>query len=436
MRVEDVVIIGGGPGGSALAGYLAKAGVSVTLFESAIHPRPHVGESMVPSTTIVLRELGFLETIENEKFIRKYGATWHPITRSEELSIIFKEFPQEGIDQDYTWHVDRARFDGLLLKHASNLGATVYQGTEVKRVLMEDGRAVGVEVAVAGQLITVRARYVLDASGRKAILGRQLGMYKKDPLFNQFATGAWFKNVNRSRVGRENDIHIYFLPNKRAWAWQIPISDEITSVGIVVEKDDFRKIKGDVDGWFTKMIASTPDFGAAMESAVRVSDYNLNGDYSYSMERFAGPGYMLVGDAARFVDPIFSSGISVALFSAKFAAEELTRVLKEPEHEVEAFTRYEARMREGCDIWYEFIGLYYKLLPLFTLFVRRKKYRNQIMALLQGVVFDRSTVPVLDVMREFIEAVESNEQHLLRPFLGELDMSLIDELRESMAARA
>ncbi len=391
---------------------------------------------MVTSSTRIFQDLGFLETMEREGFPHKHGATWHPIKRSEELAIEFKEFPQEGIDQDYTYHVDRSRFDALLLKHASNLGATVYQGAEVKRVLMEGDAARGVEVEVAGQRLEIPAKIVVDASGRRALLGRQLGLFKKDPIFDQYATHAWFKNVNRSRCGRERDIHIYFLPIERGWIWQIPITEEITSIGVVVEKRDFRKMKGDIEGWFDEMIRSTPDVAAAMKDAVRVNEFKREGDYSYSMERFTGPNYMMVGDAARFVDPIFSSGVSVALYSAKFASEAITASLKQPEAAKEAFDKYEATLRDGCNVWYEFIGLYYRLLPLFTLFIRRDKYRMQILRLLQGEVFNRDEVPVLDAMRRFVEAVESNEEHLMRPFLGDVDMKLIDELRAGSRATA
>ena len=427
--MQDVVIIGGGPGGSALASYLAKAGLQVSLFESAIHPRPHVGESLVTSTTRVFQEIGFLETMEREGFPRKYGASWHPIKRNAELTIQFSEFPQEGIDQDYTYHVDRARFDALMLKHASNLGAKVYQGTPVEEVLMEGDRAVGVRVGIAGHSVDVPAKVVVDASGRRALLGRQLKLLEKDPQFDQYATHAWFKNIKRSAKGRDKDIHIYFLPIERGWVWQIPITEDITSIGVVVEKRDFMANKGDLEEWFMKMVRSTPDGEAAIEGAERVNEFKREGDYSYAMSRFTGPGYMMIGDAARFVDPIFSSGVSVATYSARFAAGALRSVLQDGADMKEAFDSYESTLRSGCDIWYEFICLYYRLLPLFTLFIQNDEYRMQVLRLLQGEVFDRDEVPVLDAMRKFITAVENNEEHLMRPYLGDVDLSVVDELR-------
>ncbi len=425
--MKNVVIIGGGPSGSTLASYLSLAGIPNTVYEAAVHPRPHVGESLVPVTTRVFDEIGFLQTMEDEGFVRKYGASWHPPTRQREISIDFKEFPQDGVDQDYTYHVDRASFDHKLLRHAAGLGSRVHENADVKRVLLRDERVCGVEVELDGETQEIEADFVVDASGRRAVLGRQLGMFKKDKQFDQFAVHAWFKHVNRSNNNRQDDIHIYFINEERGWVWQIPISEEVTSIGVVVDRKIFKATKNDIEAWFTSMVQSTPNTAAAMKDAVRINDFKREGDYTYSMERFAGPGYLLSGDAARFVDPIFSSGVSVALYSAKFAAETLRSVIQDGASESEAFASYEQRLRAGCDVWYEFICLYYRLLPLFTLFIRDPRYREQIHRLLQGDVYDRAEVPVLDKMREFITAVEANGAHLMHGYLGNVDLAVLDE---------
>jgi 1H-pyrrole-2-carbonyl-[peptidyl-carrier protein] chlorinase len=195
--MSDVIIIGGGPAGSMLGSYLSMAGISNTIFESAIHPRPHVGESMVTATTRVFQEIGFLETMEREGFIRKYGASWHPPSRTGEFAIEFGEFPQEGIHQDYTYHVDRRKFDLLLLKHAEALGTKIYQGIPVTKVLFDSSRATGVRIRVHDKDIDLPAKIVVDASGRNTMLGRQLGLKRKDPIFNQYAVHAWFENVDK-----------------------------------------------------------------------------------------------------------------------------------------------------------------------------------------------------------------------------------------------
>ena len=414
---DEVVIIGGGPGGSALGCYLSMSGIPNTIIESALHPRAHVGESMVTATTRVFEEIGFLETMEREGFIHKYGASWHPTASHAALHVKFAGFPQPGINQDYTYHVDRSRFDLLLLKHAEKLGSCVCQGVCVKEVLFDAGHAVGVRANIAGQSVDIPARIVVDASGRQALLGQQLRLRRTDPDFNQFSVHAWFENVDRG--GRPDDIHIHFLPVKRGWVWQIPITDTVTSMGVVAEREVFRAGKGDYEVWFHELSRSAPDIALAMHDAKRVNDFKVEADYSYQMDSFMGDGWLLVGDAARFVDPIFSSGVSVAMHSAKFASEQIASALAADDVSCSALAHYETRLKNATAIWHEFIRLYYKLLPMFTVFIAREEYRLQVLQLLQGDVYDREEVPVLQAMREFIDNVENTESHLLRPYFDE-----------------
>ena len=185
--MSDVIIIGGGPAGSALGCYLSKAGISNTIIEKAIHPRPHVGESMVTSSTRIFEDIDFLETMEREKFVKKYGATWHAPSNRGAFSIEFGEYPQKDIEQDYTYHVDRAKFDLLLLKHAETLGSRVYQGVVARKILFDQDRATGVRVTIEGQDIDLHSKIVVDASGRRTLLGQQLKLKKKDPLLPTFS---------------------------------------------------------------------------------------------------------------------------------------------------------------------------------------------------------------------------------------------------------
>lgn len=412
--MNEVIIIGGGPAGSAMGSYLSKAGIQNVILEKANHPRPHVGESMVTSSTRVFQELDFLKVLEAEGFVHKYGASWHAPNGSE-FAIEFGEFPQEGIDQDYTYHVDRSKLDTLLLKHAESLGSKVYQGVHVSKVLFEDGRASGVRANIAGQDVDIPARFVVDATGRNTLIGNQLKIKVKDPIFNQYAVHAWFDNVDRGQEKRTEDfIHIYFLPIERGWVWQIPINDEITSIGVVAEKNVFRDYGKDQEGFFWQNVKSNPDLAQAMAGARQINEFKTEGDYSYSLSKFVGNGYLCIGDAARFVDPIFSSGVSVALYSAKYASERIIMAFESGDFSEEMLMPFETKVRGGVGVWYEFIRLYYKLLPLFTHFIQSKSHRLEVLRLLQGEVYDRSQVPVLDAMRAYIEKVENSENHLLR----------------------
>ncbi len=418
--MNDVVIVGGGPAGSAMGCYLSKAGIQNIIIEKANHPRPHVGESMVTSSTRVFQDLDFLRVMEAEGFVHKYGASWHAPNGSE-FAIEFGEFPQEGIDQDYTYHVDRSKLDMLLLKHAESLGSKIYQGVHVNKVLFEDGRAAGVRANIGGQDVDIPARLVVDATGRNTLLGNQLKLKVKDPVFNQYAVHAWFEDVDRGTDARTEDfIHIYFLPVERGWVWQIPITDTITSIGVVADQNVFRDFSKDQEGFFWKHLNTNPDLARAMKPARQINELKAEGDYSYSLSQFVGPGYLCIGDAARFVDPIFSSGVSVALYSAKYASEQAVKAFAANDFSVEMLRPYETRVRGGVSIWYEFIRLYYKLLPLFTHFIQSKTHRLEVLRLLQGEVYDRSQVPVLDAMRAYIEKVEQSDNHLFRDQLTDI----------------
>lgn len=425
--MNDVIIIGGGPAGSAMGCYLSMAGISNIILESAIHPRPHVGESMVPSSTRVFEEIGFLKVMEEEGFPKKYGASWHPPDKAKAFHIEFKEFPQPGIEQQYTYHVNREKLDLLLLKHAEKLGSKIYQGVRVKDVVFDENEFVsGVQVEIAGQTVFIPSKMVVDASGRHTLLGSKLRLKKKDPIFDQYAVHSWFKNVNKGEGGYADFIHIYFLPQdkiKRGWVWQIPITDEITSVGVVAEKEVFKQSKSDPEEWFNFHINSTPGMCQAMEKAERIRPFTTEGDYSYCMEKFCGNGFVLIGDAARFVDPIFSSGVSVALYTAKYASERIKIAVEKNDFSQEVLMPYEQKVRGGVGTWYEFIRLYYKVLPLFTYFIQRKEYRIEVLRLLQGEVYDRGEVLVLKQMREFIHNIETTEGHMFKKYLTDIPIN-------------
>jgi len=412
--MSDVIIIGGGPAGSTLGSYLSQLGIDNVILEKALHPRSHVGESLVTSTTRIFKDIDFLETMEREGFVRKYGAAWHPPSRKGEFVIEFREFPQEGVEQDYTYHVDRGKFDLLLLKHAEKLGSKIYQGVQVQEVLFENDRATGVRFKMGKEDVRMQAKVIVDATGRAALLGRQLRIKKKDPIFNQYAVHSWFENVERGHGRSADFIHIYFLQVERGWVWQIPITDKITSIGVVAEKNVFRRLKMNNETYFQSHIQSNPALADAMRNAKRINDYKAEGDYSYSMDTFVGNGFLMVGDAARFVDPIFSSGISVALSSAKFASETIKRCFEIDDFSKAALMPYSSRLKSGVQVWYEFIRLYYKLLHVFTYFIQKKQFRLQILQLLQGEVYDRKEVPVLKAMRDFVKAAEESESHLFK----------------------
>jgi ABC-type nitrate/sulfonate/bicarbonate transport system ATPase subunit/flavin-dependent dehydrogenase len=415
----QVIIIGGGPAGSTLGAYLARAKIDHIILDQAVHPRRHVGESLVCSTTRIFQEIDFLSAMEQEKFVHKHGAVWTHWTDSKEYLIRFREIPELGLTQDYTYHVDRSRFDELLLKHAARQGSRVIEGARVEKVEFDGDNAVGVRVSIKNSTSLLRCKLIVDASGRGTVLGSQLRLKRHDALFDQFAVHNWFEGVDRGNSETADYIHIHVLNLPRAWVWFIPINQTVTSVGIVTKGADFPKGSETVKEFFDRHITSHPVLARRMANARPLHEFTREGNYSYVMDHFAGNGWLLVGDAARFVDPVFSSGVSVAMESAKRAADAIIAALNRNDVRASAFADYERAMRAGVDIWREFILLYYQLPPLFFELISRPESRSQLTRLLQGDVYDRATVPILGKMREVIKNVATDSEHPWRSQLAE-----------------
>lgn len=432
----QVGIIGGGPAGAGMASYLAKAGVKCVVFESELFPRPHVGESLVPSSTRVFKEIDFLAQMEEHKFVHKYGAVWTAASNFKDYShqwegletdcqanLRFDEREQPGVEQNYTYHVDRAKFDLALLQHAHKLGATVYEGINVKRVDFDNGNHPRVHFSMGKKEMSVNVRMVVDASGRRTFLGNQLKLRMRDPVFDQYAIYTWFEGFDRTAVSdarKEDYIVIHFLPVSNTWVWQIPITETITSIGVVTQKKHFAKSRASREAFFWECVATRPELLEALKRARHIPPFYEEGDYSYAMKQICGDRFVLIGDAARFVDPIFSTGVSIALNSARFASRDTIEALNNGGITRESFKRYETTIRRGTNNWYNFISVYYRLNILFTAFINDPRYRLDVLKLLQGDVYDEEEPAVLKRMRDIVAVVEQNPDHVWHNLLGDL----------------
>jgi flavin-dependent dehydrogenase len=429
----DVIIIGGGPAGSAMGSYLAKAGVSCIVFEKEKFPRPHVGESLVPSSTRVFNELNFIPKMEKAGFPKKFGAAWttynsdqiyhHDFKDLEEgdVDIRFNEREQQDVNQEYTYHVDRGLFDKLLLEHAEELGAVVHQEADVFHVEFVDKDRVEVKVRFnSKEERNYACKILVDASGRNTFMGNKLKIKIKDSVFNQCAFHTWFTDFDRHSFKDPDFIYIHFIPVSNTWMWQIPINETTTSFGVVTQKDNFPGTNEQREAFFWDCVSKRPELDRELKKAKRVRPYTVEGDYSYAMTELVKDNLILIGDAARFVDPIFSSGVSVALNSARFASRDIVEALKKGDHTAASFDTYNKTIRAGVNNWYNFIKMYYRLNVLFTYFVSQPKYRLDVIKFLQGDVYDDTAPKLIKEMEKIISQVESNPKHPLHAFLGNL----------------
>ena len=325
----DVLVIGGGPGGSTAAAMLARKGWRVLLLERDFFPRHHVGESLLPASLPVLEELGVLPAVEAAGFLPKFGATMVWGRQNKPWSWYFRE---TNPNRPHAYQVWRPHFDQLLLDNSRALGVEVLQGHQVVDVLFEDQRAAGVRYrSAAGQAGTAHARFVVDATGQGALLGRRLGLRRWDPFFRNMAVYGYVTGADRLPAPDETNIFIEAHPH--GWSWTIPLHTGWTSVGAVMDSrhGQERLSKGKLQEAFLEQVAQAPHTARLLRDATLVSGPQIVKDWSYNSERLVGDGYILVGDAACFVDPLFSSGVHLALMSGVLAAAYVSTVLKDPD---------------------------------------------------------------------------------------------------------
>ncbi len=387
--MTDVVIMGGGPAGLTLACSLAQAGIRHVVLERGHHPRPRVGESLLPSALRVFDEIGFLPMLDEAGFPRSPGVAYHPLDDDEPVVVDYDEFGGDpgvqGAPRGYSYHADRARLDMLLMKYAESEGARIVQGAAVREVEFDgDGAATGVRADVGTESITIPARIVVDATGHQTLLGRQLGLRTRDPELDQIGLHAWFEGVYRGGRPLSERAQIFFLPIHRGWAWLSPINEHITSVGLVTNRSSFQAWDAGIDRYFRACVGSGSALARALEGARPLKDLRAEPSMNYGLEQICGDGWLAVGDAARFVDPVFSSGVGVAVASARRATEVIQAALAGGRTDAAALRPYQDQTFEIAAVWRDFVRLYYRVMPGFTVLLRSPRYRTSLLRILQG----------------------------------------------------
>jgi flavin-dependent dehydrogenase len=351
----DVAIIGGGPAGSTAATLLAQAGRRVIVFEREKFPRFHIGESLLPFSIQTFDRLGVREKLDRT-FMPKFGGEIMAPCGTRGVKFYFKDGFRSQRDRSY--QVTRSDFDKLLLDHSRENGAEVHEETEVKVVNFVSDRVKIEFENSSGARSMLEARYLLDCSGRQTTLGSFFNLKKTYDHLQKFSVFAHYENIDRL-PGRDATL-IRMVREIDRWFWMIPLTDARTSVGVVMDTATFRETKLAPQAALEKFIAEQPLMNERMKNAVRVSPVYSAGDYSYRNTRLSGERWLLVGDAAGFIDPVFSSGVFLAIMSAEKAADTLDEVLRDESRRGRLFAKYSRSVNRIMDIYLTFVNSWYR----------------------------------------------------------------------------
>ena len=318
----DVVVIGGGPSGATVATLIAKAGFRVQLLEREHFPRYHIGESLIPETFWVLERLGMLAKLQGSRFVEKHSVQF--VTEQGKLSEPFYFGDYKPHESSQTWQVTRAEFDQMMLDNAREHGVDVQEGVRVLEVLFEGGRAVGVRaIDEAGVEREIRSTVVVDAAGQSCLIQDRLGLREWDPVLKKAAIWTYWKGAKRDAGRDEGATLVMQTKGKIGWFWFIPLQDDIVSVGVVAPFDYLFKGRDskELETIYFEEVDRCLGLQPRIANAGRVAPFSAAKEYSYRSRQVAGDGWVLVGDAFGFLDPLYSSGILLALISGAQAAD-------------------------------------------------------------------------------------------------------------------
>jgi len=370
----DVVVVGGGPAGSTVSTILADEGLRVGLFERERFPRFHIGESLIPETYWVLERIGMLEKMQKSHFVKKFSVQFVNAEGKESAPFYFWDNKPHECSQ--TWQVLRSEFDELMLNNAREHGVEVSEGVRVREVLWDGDRAVGVRIQHPdGREEEVRARVVVDASGQSAMIGNRLKLLEKDPELKKGAVWTYWKGAYRDSGRDAGATLVLQTAGKKGWFWYIPLHNDIVSVGIVRGFNELFAGNRDHEEIYNSEVERCPEVKRRIEQGERCDRFYATKDYSYRATQCAGDGWVLVGDAHGFLDPLYSSGVLLALKSGELAADAVGEGLASGDTSAERLGAWGPEFNAGMDRMRRLVCEYYDGFS-FGAFIRKHPYHQ------------------------------------------------------------
>jgi len=353
----DAIIIGGGPAGSTAAAVLAAKGRRVVVLEKEKFPRYHIGESLLPYGYFTLERIGVLDRMKASHFTKKYSVQF--VGASGRASVPFYFWQQLDHEASMTWQVLRSEFDQLLLDNAREKGAAVIEEITARELIQHEGAVTGVKaVANNGDIREFHAPMTIDATGRDAFAVTRNGWKVRDPHLNKVAVWTYYKGALRDPGMDEGATTVAYVPEK-GWFWYIPLADDLVSVGVVAEKDYLYKGTHDLPTIFHREVNKNAWIGQHLAAGKQTGPYRVTGEYSYRSRYCAADGLVLAGDAFGFLDPVFSSGVFLALRSGELAADAVDAALAAGDVSASRFREYGAQICQGVEAMRKLVYAFY-----------------------------------------------------------------------------